>query len=620
MDGPFRAPSTSRRRALLLAPLLVVLAGLGGSHVLLNQASVGERVRARIVEKLWGRLGPCALGQTYVVSWRGVITVGPFVLQDAGGEPLIEVERIQIRPSYLRLLRGHLEPATVTLDGVRLHSDARGERLLRLRRRLQGRPGAAAGSSGAQASALPSKIFLTDVRVELEPAQAEGKPAVLGPFNARVLRTDVGLHAELQVEPKGSLELDLERGQGKPLSVRVAIHALPLERLLPSVGGVELLQGIAEGTISLQQPEPHGLATLAVNASIRELTAQGERLDPEPMGPMRVGLRGTFKLEPKQRQFSVDDGRLLLGTDGLEVPFEAGAGLLPEPHFNLDVRFGPANLSQLIAALPPQLRPGEAAPVTDGPLRAEIRAQGPLRRPEAWSVDVKLDTVALKQSARALPFPLREPFPYTPQDQAGSSRTFTVGPRNPGFVPIDALPAILPLVVTTSEDASFFAHNGFDFDELRDSFASVSNGTRFRGGSTLSQQLVKNLYLSRERTLSRKVREALITLEMEAALPKARILEIYLNIIEWGPGVYGVGEAAQYYFGVDARTLSLKQCVFLATVIPAPLKWGPYFKHHGPSDHWNARMADLLEKLRQREAITAEERDRAVAEPLHFRT
>jgi membrane peptidoglycan carboxypeptidase len=172
--------------------------------------------------------------------------------------------------------------------------------------------------------------------------------------------------------------------------------------------------------------------------------------------------------------------------------------------------------------------------------------------------------------------------------------------------------------VTASEDAGFFAHHGFDFTELGIAFASgAEQGRVVRGGSTISQQVAKNLYLGREKTLARKVREAAITLALEACLPKARILEIYLNVAEWGPGVFGIGPAARHWFGKDARALTPREAAFLATVIPNPVRY-EYIRRRGLSPGWSERVDLLLLKMSEQGAISDDDLLRALVEPLVF--
>jgi len=118
-----------------------------------------------------------------------------------------------------------------------------------------------------------------------------------------------------------------------------------------------------------------------------------------------------------------------------------------------------------------------------------------------------------------------------------------------------------------------------------------------RGGSTITQQLAKNLFLSGERTLARKAREAVLTVELEASLPKARLLEIYLNLIEWGPGLYGIGGAARWYFGKDARTLTPREACFLAAAIPGPRRAAGLVEAGLGEEAFRQRIDDLLLKL-----------------------
>jgi len=167
--------------------------------------------------------------------------------------------------------------------------------------------------------------------------------------------------------------------------------------------------------------------------------------------------------------------------------------------------------------------------------------------------------------------------------------------------------------VTASEDAGFFGHRGFDFREIANAIADRS---RVRGASTISQQVSKNLFLSPERTLARKVREALGTVALEASLSKGRLLEIYLNIAEWGPGVYGVGEAARFWFGKDARELTPRESAFLATVIPSPRRFHARLHRSGITPWWNARIDDVLGKMRIQNQLSAEQLAAALSEPL----
>jgi len=141
------------------------------------------------------------------------------------------------------------------------------------------------------------------------------------------------------------------------------------------------------------------------------------------------------------------------------------------------------------------------------------------------------------------------------------------------WVDYECMSGDLLAAVVAGEDAGFTRHSGFSWRELRVALQDAwSAGRLSRGASTISQQLVKNLFLSPERSLGRKLHEALLTVELEAYLDKRRILEIYLNIVEWGEGVYGAQAAARHYFDSDAASLTAEQAAFLAARLPAPLR------------------------------------------------
>lgn len=163
-------------------------------------------------------------------------------------------------------------------------------------------------------------------------------------------------------------------------------------------------------------------------------------------------------------------------------------------------------------------------------------------------------------------------------------RPVLVGSANPNYTPLDQISPYLQKSVLTSEDPSFFTHRGFIIEAFKQSILKNIRTKKFsRGGSTISMQLIKNVFLTREKTVSRKLEEILLVyiLENNRITSKERMLEVYFNIIEWGSNVYGVGEAAQFYFHKSPADLNLKECLFLATIIPKPKKFMWQFDNEG---------------------------------------
>lgn len=179
---------------------------------------------------------------------------------------------------------------------------------------------------------------------------------------------------------------------------------------------------------------------------------------------------------------------------------------------------------------------------------------------------------------------LNTEFLHTVYEKDKPVRTFAVGPSNPNFTPYGQIPNYLKNAILTAEDPRFMTHKGFHKGAFRHSLiTNIKEKSFVRGGSTVSMQLVKNAFLTRKKTITRKVEEALIVWVIEnlRLTPKERMYEVYLNIIEWGPNVYGVKEAAQFYFSKLPNQLTLEECLFLASIVPKPKQYRTYFNAYG---------------------------------------
>ncbi len=144
------------------------------------------------------------------------------------------------------------------------------------------------------------------------------------------------------------------------------------------------------------------------------------------------------------------------------------------------------------------------------------------------------------------------------------------------WVPLSQVSPYLIKAVLIGEDDKFWKHEGFDFEAIQKAIEKDIKQKRFKfGGSTISQQLVKNLYLTPEKTPVRKLKEAILTWRVEKTLSKKRILEIYLNVVEWGEGIFGIEAASRYYYGKPSSVLNPEEATRLAAVLPNPIKYSP---------------------------------------------
>ncbi len=197
-------------------------------------------------------------------------------------------------------------------------------------------------------------------------------------------------------------------------------------------------------------------------------------------------------------------------------------------------------------------------------------------------------------------------FEHTPFGEDEAQSSFLVGPENPDFVRLGEISPHIKNAVLTTEDPSFFSHKGFVMESIRSSIATNYKEKAFvRGGSTISMQLVKNVFLHHNKTMLRKLEEILLVwlIENTRAVSKERMYEVYLNIIEWGRNIYGIGPASRYYFGKHASELSVGESIYLASIVPKP-KSGLYaFDHRGRLKPYMYKYYDYVGQIMQRRGL-----------------
>jgi hypothetical protein len=410
--------------------------------------------------------------------------------------------------------------------------------------------------------------------------------------------------------------------------VRVQGKNLELARFAPLLAGYPEL-GLENATASVEW---------AILADRDSITAHGEtildglkiehaRLAKGPIYIEDTVLQGRVALNHKTGAFRVDDANVVSNN----VPYEFSLGVLlpgfvrgehPSSQLIASVAMPRVPCQSMLTSLPrgfaPELEGFVLSGTAEGQLSVSIDWDD-LDATELYSNfdfdDCRVDTAPFHMSAERLgsSFEHRVPVP-------DGWRTFIVGPENSDYVPLRKVSKNLTRSFLTTEDSAFYRHSGFITKEFQGALIKNLERGRFAyGASSISMQVVKNVLLSREKTVSRKMQELFLTWHMEAMLSKDRILEIYVNAIEFGPGLYGIGPAARQYFSKQPRSLNPVESAFLSSLLPAPTRRFRQYCRGRIGRTTSAKIERILGHMHKRHRLDEEEHALALATPLAFR-
>ncbi|MFO7625801.1 MAG: biosynthetic peptidoglycan transglycosylase [Candidatus Fermentibacteraceae bacterium] len=309
---------------------------------------------------------------------------------------------------------------------------------------------------------------------------------------------------------------------------------------------------------------------------------------------------------PRSGTFSVDTAAFLLGTAGFGYSVQGGWG---ERRFLRLSMYNDSLRGDAIAASVPGPLLGRLRGLRlSGAISFDIGLFLDWDYPDSSDVFIDIDASGLRVDHSPVGFgrlAASSGETVLMRDSWGNSRTVGLDSiSRPGFVAVRSFPPWLEPLLCAAEDGTFRHHSGFSEFHLRNSIRTdMSQGRFVRGGSTLSMQLVKNLFLSREKTLARKLQEVFLTWRMEAHLSKDRILELYVNVVELGPDVFGFGEAAAYYFGTTAESLSVRETAFLVSILPGPRLYHRFAVAGALPGYWNDYLDILVSAAESRTGL-----------------
>jgi hypothetical protein len=378
----------------------------------------------------------------------------------------------------------------------------------------------------------------------------------------------------------------------------------------PTVG---LANARATGRVTVRRD--HRALQLDVDGSIQGLRLDHKTIAPQPV-PVDATISAAVAISPDA--FAVD--HLSLGVGAAKWTASGWLRRGTPVSGQLDVTLASAPCGDLVASLPSEIRGPLDGLTMSGTFGAHARLALDLAAPLG-------DGVTLDASFANECVVTAEPPAADVTTLAGTSEHVfpdgtraLIGPEEPQFFAVRRLPAYVVGAFVSAEDARFFDHHGFDITQIARSFEIDLRDRRLaRGGSTISQQLIKNAFLTQRRSLDRKIQEAVLTWRLEARLDKKAILERYLQVIELGPRIYGIRAAADYWFGESPRELTVRQAAFLAALTCEPTTMARRIRKFGGLDPDSAARVDIILRAMFRDGvISKEQRDAAREVPLRF--
>lgn len=319
-------------------------------------------------------------------------------------------------------------------------------------------------------------------------------------------------------------------------------------------------------------------------------------------------------------QLRIDDAEASLGA--LRMTAHGGIEQTAD-HFAAALSFDVplANCQSMLDSVPSALIPTLRGARMGGTLRGRGRLAFDTRKLDdlvlQYDIDDQCKMVEVPEDLAKERF--SQPFTHVIYLPDGTLSEEETGPTTEGWTEIGAISPFMQVAVLTTEDGAFLHHHGFNHGAIRNSLVANIKARKFlRGASTITMQLAKNLFLTREKTLSRKLEELILTDYLEQVFTKEEMMELYLNIIEFGPNVYGIGAAATHYFGRKPAELNLAECLFLSSLLPSPVRYHKLFEKGQLPESWLKHVRDLMGIAEKNGKISPEELTQGLSETIVF--
>jgi hypothetical protein len=374
-------------------------------------------------------------------------------------------------------------------------------------------------------------------------------------------------------ELAGSMRRDLSRGV-----IRVDMEAFELGRIpnvLERLPLVESESATVGGHLAVVFGA--GVARVEGDLSVAGLNIDHPMLARTTVRDVGFDVQVAAEIDPAARRLEIDHAQI--SRRGVALRMRGEIEHPPQQRarsYRVVAEVPPVHCQAVLDALPAELTPAMQGFELDGMFDARVEADVDYADLEALVLDGHVGIYACKTlaaPAHASPRRLGNAFVHQVTMRDGQTRSVQLYPGSGSFTPLDAISGYMQAAVLTTEDGGFYRHRGFLPSQFRTALQrNLAAGKIRLGASTITMQMVKNVLLSHERTLSRKLQEMFLTWYVETALTKARIMEIYLNVIEFGPGIYGVTRAAQHYFGKHPGDLTPPEAAYLALMLPSPVR------------------------------------------------
>lgn len=417
----------------------------------------------------------------------------------------------------------------------------------------------------------------------------------------------------------GSFARDFSQG-----TIAVDMEAFELGRVPEVLARLPLVES-ERATVGghLELDFAAGVAELNGQLAIAGLNVSHDLLAREVVRDVGFTVDIDAELDPAARRLTIEN--MTLGRDGVELTGKGEiihAAERAERRYQVEMAIPRVACQDVLDAIPRELVPGLQGFRLTGDFGATLEIEADFADLDNLRLEGNVDMDGcrvVEAPALASADRLGRGFRHRVTMRDGRTRTVRLYPGSGSYTPLASISRYMTEAVLTTEDGSFRRHDGFNTSQLEAALRRNLKAGKVRlGASTITMQMVKNVLLSHERTLSRKLQELFLTWWVEQALSKQRIMELYLNVVEFGPGVYGVTNAARHYYGKHPSELTTKEAAYLALMLPSPVRRHVHYCNGELSERFVNKLAWIHGLMLERERITQEEHDVYSQIPLAF--